>query len=223
MIASPAGDPDRVESIDALRGFAVLGILLMNVQSFAMPEAAYINPTAYGRLDGANGWAWLVSHVLADRKFMAIFSMLFGAGILLFTRRAEARGDSPVRLHVRRMLWLVVFGLAHAYLLWYGDILVAYGICGLLAYPLRHLRPGRRFVLGLALLAVASGLALAEGDQGRLDSEELGHLQAVRQRARDQAELVLLGPRAARGVDGDCVVGADVAVRQRRFEEREGL
>ena len=163
MSAYPAGDPDRIGSIDALRGLAVMGILLMNVQSFAMPEAAYINPTAYGSLDGANGWAWLVSHVLADRKFMAIFSMLFGAGILLFTGRAEARGDPPARLHVRRMLWLVVFGLAHAYLLWYGDILVAYGICGLLVYPLRRLRPGGRLVLGLAVMAVASGLALAEG------------------------------------------------------------
>jgi uncharacterized protein len=158
-----AGDPDRIESLDALRGVAVLGILLMNVQSFSMPEAAYINPTAYGDLSGGNGWAWLVSHVLADKKFMAIFSMLFGAGILLFTRRAEARGDAPTRLHVRRMLWLVVFGLAHAYLLWYGDILVAYGICGLLVHPLRRLAPGRRLVLGLAVMAVASAIALAEG------------------------------------------------------------
>jgi len=141
----------------------VLGILLMNVQSFSMPEAAYINPTAYGDLGGGNGWVWLFSHVLADRKFMAIFSMLFGAGILLFTGRAATRGDPPTRLHVRRMLWLIVFGLAHAYLLWYGDILVAYGICGLLVYSLRRLRPGRRVALGLAVMAVASGIALAEG------------------------------------------------------------
>lgn len=163
MRSSPASEPERIDSLDALRGFAMLGILLMNVQAFAMPEAAYINPTAYGSLAGANGWAWLFSHVVADRKFMAIFSMLFGAGILLFTGRAEARGDSPTRLHVRRMLWLVVFGLAHAYLLWYGDILVAYGLCGLLVYPLRRWRPGRRLVLGLAVMAVASFLALAEG------------------------------------------------------------
>jgi uncharacterized protein len=94
---------------------------------------------------------------------MAIFSMLFGAGIVLFSGRAQARGDSPARLHVRRMLWLILFGLLHAYLLWYGDILVAYGLCGLLVYPLRQWRPGRRLVLGLAVMAVASVLALAEG------------------------------------------------------------
>ena len=163
MRPDPVGDPERIESLDVLRGLAVLGILLMNVQSFSMPEAVYINPTAYGDLGGGNGWVWLFSHVLADRKFVAIFSMLFGAGILLFTGRAETRGDPPTRLHVRRMLWLIVFGLAHAYLLWYGDILVAYGICGLLVYPLRRLRPGRRLALGLALMAVASGLTLAEG------------------------------------------------------------
>jgi len=156
-------DPERIDSLDTLRGFAVLGILVMNVQSFSMPEAAYINPTAYGDLGGGNGWAWLLSHVLADGKFMTIFSMLFGAGILLFTERAASRGDAPARLHVRRMLWLVVFGLAHAYLLWYGDILVAYGICGLLVYPLRRLRPSRRLVLGLAVMAVTSCLALAQG------------------------------------------------------------
>jgi uncharacterized protein len=163
MHARPASDSERIRSLDVLRGFAMLGILIMNVQAFAMPEAAYINPTAYGSLVGANGWVWFLSHVLADRKFMTIFSMLFGAGILLFTRRAEARGDSPTRLHVRRMSWLVVFGVLHAYLLWYGDILVAYALCGLLVYPLRRWRPARRLMLGLAVMAAGSVLAVAEG------------------------------------------------------------
>ena len=163
MGAATAERTGRIHSIDALRGLGTLGILLMNIQSFAMPEAAYINPTAYGSLAGENGWVWLVCHVVADRKFMTIFSMLFGAGILLFTRGAEERGASPGRLHLRRMLWLLVFGLAHAYLLWYGDILVAYALCGLLVFPFRRWRPGRRLVLGVAVMAVASFLAFAEG------------------------------------------------------------
>jgi uncharacterized protein len=163
MPATPAAESERIGSLDALRGVATLGILLMNVQSFAMPEAAYINPTAYGSLAGANGAVWLFGHIVADRKFMAIFSMLFGAGILLFTRRARNRGDDASRLHVRRMFWLLLFGLAHAYLLWYGDILVAYALCGLLVYPLLSWKPRPRALAGLAVLALGTLLALYDG------------------------------------------------------------
>jgi len=82
----------RIDALDALRGLAVLGILVMNIQSFAMPVAAYLNPDAYGSLDGINGAVWILSHVLADQKMMALFSMLFGAGIVLFCERAAHSG-----------------------------------------------------------------------------------------------------------------------------------
>lgn len=122
-IPQPLAEKERIVSIDALRGFALLGILPMNIQYFSMISAAYQNPTAYGDLRGANYWVWLLSHVLADEKFMTIFSMLFGAGILLMTSRIEATGKPSAILHYRRMGWLILFGLAHAYLLWSGDIL----------------------------------------------------------------------------------------------------
>ena len=79
---------ERIISIDVLRGIAVLGILIMNIQSFSMIGAAYINPTAYGDLTGLNKWVWIFSHLFADDKFMSIFSMLFGAGVIIFTSRA---------------------------------------------------------------------------------------------------------------------------------------
>jgi uncharacterized protein len=85
----PAVDAERIAPFDVLRGFALLGILLMNIQSFAMIDAAYVNPTAYGDLTGANLAVWLFSHVLADQKFMTIFSMLCGAGIVSRTRSAD--------------------------------------------------------------------------------------------------------------------------------------
>src|ERR1700723_1605340 len=88
----PVAEKERIVSIDVLRGFALLGILPMKIQYFSMISAAYWNPTAYGDLHGANFWVWLLSHVLADEKFMTIFSMLFGAGILLMTCRIEATG-----------------------------------------------------------------------------------------------------------------------------------
>ena len=134
----------------------------MNVQSFAMPQAAYFNPTAYGDLEGANLYVWLAGRMLADQKFMTIFSMLFGAGIVLMAGRAEARGGAG-RVHYRRMGWLMVIGLLHAHLLWYGDILFLYAVCGMLVYPLRRLSPGQLIALGTTLLAVGSALSVGAG------------------------------------------------------------
>jgi uncharacterized protein len=160
---SPVTETERISSIDTLRGFAVLGILAMNIQSFAMPGAAYMNPTAYGDLSGANFWTWLASHVLFDQKFMTIFSLLFGAGIVLLTSRVEARGGSPARIHYRRMMWLLMFGLLHAYLLWYGDILVLYALCGMLVYKCRKLSPRTLLIAGLVTIAVAFAVSLFSG------------------------------------------------------------
>ena len=146
--------PDRIASLDVLRGVAVLGILLMNIQSFAMIGAAYLNPTADGDLHGANFHVWLLGHIFADEKFISIFCMLFGAGIFLMAKRAEAAGRHPATLHYRRMFWLTLFGVLHAYLLWSGDILFDYGICGLLVYLFRNRRPQTLLITGMVLLTV---------------------------------------------------------------------
>ena len=153
----PVVEGARIDSIDVLRGFALLGILVMNIQLFAMPEAAYYNPTAYGDLEGANLYVWLGGRLLADQKFMTIFSMLFGAGIVLMTSRAEARGETR-RVHYRRMGWLALIGLLHAHLLWAGDILFLYAVCGMLVYPFRRRSPGWLLVAGTATVAVAAAI-----------------------------------------------------------------
>ena len=85
--ASPTAKNSRIQSLDLLRGIAILGIPIMNIQSFAMPSAAYSNPLAYGDLTGLNLWTWILSHLFADQKFMSIFSVLFGAGIVLITEK----------------------------------------------------------------------------------------------------------------------------------------
>ena len=161
--AQPISPQERIISLDVLRGFAVLGILVMNIQSFSMIQAAYINPTAYGDLSGINRLVSILSYIFADHKFMTIFSLLYGAGILMLTQRAEARGVRPAGLHYRRTIWLIIFGLLHAYLLWYGDILFKYGACALIAYPFRGLRPGRLLLAGLIIFSVAFGLYLLFG------------------------------------------------------------
>ena len=160
--AGPVAETARIDAIDVLRGVALLGILVMNIQSFAMPQAAYFNPTAYGDLEGANLRVWLAGRMLADQKFMTIFSMLFGAGIVLMAGRAAATAV-PRRVHYRRMGWLLVIGLLHAHLLWHGDILFLYAVCGMLVYPLRRLAPVRLLALGTALLAVASVYSVGSG------------------------------------------------------------
>ena len=153
----PVLEDARIDAIDVLRGFALLGILVMNIQLFAMPDAAYFNPTAYGDLEGANLYVWLGGRLLADQKFMTIFSMLFGAGIVLMAARAEARGEAR-RLHYRRMGWLAVIGLAHAHLLWSGDILFLYAVCGMLVYPFRKQSAGRLLAIGTATLVAGSAI-----------------------------------------------------------------
>lgn len=152
--AAPVPAQDRIESIDVLRGFALLGILLMNIQSFAMVEAAYFDPSQFGDLTGINWWVWALSHALADMKFMALFSMLFGAGIVLVSEARQARGHPTLGHHYFRNFWLLVFGLIHAYLIWYGDILVTYAIAAFVLYWLRNLRAVWLFVLGAATLCV---------------------------------------------------------------------
>lgn len=128
----------RIGSLDLLRGIALLGILLMNIQGFSMPSVAYLNPFAYGDMTGANFWVWATSHVLADQKFMTLFSMLFGAGIIVFSENAERKLGSSAAIHYRRNTLLLIFGLMHGYLLWYGDILFSYAMCGFVVYLLRH-------------------------------------------------------------------------------------
>ena len=160
----PSSSSDhRIASLDVLRGFAVLGILVMNIQAFSMPEAAYLNPTMWGDLTGINLAVWHFSHLLADTKFITIFSMLFGAGVCLFADRVEARGGRTAALHYRRMFWLFGFGLAHAYLLWIGDILVSYALCGCLVFLLRNSQARTLACAGVAVFSVSTLLYLFIG------------------------------------------------------------
>jgi uncharacterized protein len=151
----------RIIALDALRGAGILGILVVHVQLFAMPLATRSNPTVYGDLAGAGGAVWLATYVLADGKFIAIFAMLFGAGIAMLAARREAAGLPAASLHYRRMAALLVVGVLHAYLAWYGDMLVTFALCGALVFLHRELSPTRLIVAGLIFLGVAPLLSSA--------------------------------------------------------------
>lgn len=169
---APADPRERIEALDMLRGLAILSILLVNIASFSMPEAVSLQPNALGTLGPADYVIWLGTHVLAEMKFINIFSMLFGAGVLLVTERVAARHGAVASTHYRRMLILGGFGLGHAYGLWFGDVLFTYSVCGCGVYLARRWRPRTQVLAGFLLMLPPSlflsgvGLLLPYLDEG---------------------------------------------------------
>ncbi len=161
--AAPVAAGARIGSLDTLRGVALLGILTMNIGSFAISGYVFFEPPIAGGFEGLDFAAWLAGYLLFEQKMMAIFTLLFGAGIVLFAERASRGRRWVFPLHARRMAWLFVFGMLHAYLLWEGDILVSYAICGMLAYPLWRLRARWLVAASLALLIVTPMVTTAQG------------------------------------------------------------
>jgi uncharacterized protein len=150
--AAPVLEAQRLRIVDALRGVALLGILLMNIPGFAMPN--YFEESFKGDPRNINFWVNAVITVLFEGKMRALFGMVFGAGVLLFVSKKEQTGRPVTGLFYRRMFWLILFGLIHAHLiLWIGDILYLYGFCGMIVYLFRKVKPAY-LVLGVPLVAV---------------------------------------------------------------------
>lgn len=144
---------DRLRAMDRARGVVVMGILLMNAIAFAMPEVAYFNPAAWGGTDGADLAMWGVTFILVDGKMRGLFALLFGASMLLLMERTEMSGGDGRLRHAVRSGWLLLFGVAHYLLLWWGDILALYAVVGLLALPFANRAP--LALVKLAFLAFA--------------------------------------------------------------------
>ena len=153
-LSQPIDLKNRIHSLDLLRGFAVLGILIMNITSFSQISMAYMNPTIGAGLEGYNQYFHGFNFIFADTRFMSIFSMLFGAGVVLFTQRIEAKGKRVAALHYKRMFWLLLFGFIHAYFIWVGDILVAYAICGSLVFFFRKKSIRTLFIMAIILFLI---------------------------------------------------------------------
>lgn len=144
---------DRIESMDVMRGVAVMGILVANLPAFALPHAAYFSPLAWGGSTGANLWVWFTTYVLVEGKMRGLFTILFGASMLLVIDRARTKGESIVRVHYSRMAILFVIGGLHLYLFWWGDILLHYAMVGAIAFLFIR--------LSVRWLLVAAGVLLA--------------------------------------------------------------
>lgn len=151
-IVAPVAETSRLKVLDALRGVALLGILLMNIPYFSMPD--YFSESFRNDPMNVNFWVNAVISVFFEGKMRAMFGMIFGAGILLFVSKKEQNGQPVHGLFYRRMFWLVLFGLIHAHLiLWIGDILYLYGICGMIVYLFRNVS-AKYLVWAVPLVAV---------------------------------------------------------------------
>ncbi len=173
---------DRVLALDVVRGLAVLGILVMNVVEFGQPIRAYENPAGGGGSSGADLWTWFVQMALFDGKMRALFSMLFGAGLVLLATRMEntGRGSEATDLLLRRCLWLVPFGVAHRFLLqWTGDILYMYGLLGVIAIAFRRARPSRQIAIGLLCLSAFVPIELWKHHQSATVRDQATTAQAL--------------------------------------------
>jgi uncharacterized protein len=163
---TPVSLGQRITALDVLRGFALLGILMMNIEDFSGPEGVHDIPVKTGH-PAFVGWHAQLDYALLafkwlffEGKMRTLFAMLFGAGIVLLTERFERRGTAGLAADIfsRRNMWLLLFGMLHGTLIWGGDILALYAIDALLfMFPFRHVEPRRLMVLGLAL-GIAGGM-----------------------------------------------------------------
>jgi uncharacterized protein len=147
----PTAERERLISLDFTRGVAVMGILAANIVAFGQPYLAYSWPGGFLTPHRAlSDWLWVAQFVLVDGKMRGLFTLLFGAGLVLFADRASERGASEW-LQVRRLGWLLVFGLAHFYLVWRGDILTLYALCGMAALFALRWSAMHQFAVGLTV------------------------------------------------------------------------
>lgn len=143
----------RYHQLDFIRGLAILGILLLNITAFGLPDAAYINPGWNGPPSLSDSWAWALLDWLAQLKFLTLFALLFGAGLQL----QLTRGSGWLQA---RLSWLVLFGLAHGLLLWTGDILLDYGLIGLVVWRMIRDVPSARTLLNIGILLYLVGVGV---------------------------------------------------------------
>lgn len=161
----------RIASLDLLRGLAILGILFMNIVGFAMPEVAYLNVNWHGVATQTDKLFFALQYFFAKERFIALFCVLFGAGMVVFWRRAQAKHFEPIHLLRKRIGWLLVFGVLHLTFLFYGDILILYATCAFLIIKSisnddeKLMRRGIIYTaIGMAIMMCLAALMLLELD-----------------------------------------------------------
>ena len=155
MESTSTSEGDRIESLDVLRGFALLGILLLNILGFGLVSAAFLDPGIYIEpYEGIDFLVWALIELTSEGTMRTLFSILFGAGVVLFVSGSQNKSGW---LHYRRTFWLLLFGLIDLYLLlWYGDILVTYALGAAILWLIRNWSPRRLMVLAAFLFVLGT-------------------------------------------------------------------
>lgn len=152
-IAGPA--QVRAPTLDLLRGIAVLGILLVNIYSFALPEVVRLDASLMPHYSNLEQWCWYLIYFFADTKFIALLSLAFGASLWLFAVDKQALPDLELNtLQWRRSISLLVLGAAHGYLLWDGDVLATYALFSFVVWRWRHWSDGKLILTALILFVI---------------------------------------------------------------------
>jgi len=173
----------RLASLDFTRGIAVMGILVANIVAFGQPQAAYFWPGGFLTDHGAvSDGLWVAQFTLIDGKMRGLFTLLFGAGMILFLDRAWARGAGRW-LQVRRLFWLFVFGYAHYLFVSKTDILALYATCGLIALLFVKWKPKTQLLVGIVVYLL--GAAKDTAVWGMIYANETGRMAAMAAEMRD--------------------------------------
>lgn len=190
-IAVPAAASERIASLDFIRGIAVLGILFANIVAFGHSLPVYYWPEAMpGGATVSDRLVWLFQFILIDHKMRGLFTLLFGAGMMLFMEKAWARGETRW-LQLRRLLWLLLFGAMHFYFIWFGDILQLYAVWGMIALMAMRWSARKQLIAGLLLYAFGTvAMAVAMGSQYYIATHPQSAL------VTDEARLEILGAEA---------------------------
>ncbi len=214
---------ERNVTLDFVRGVAILGILLLNISAFGLPKAAYLNPAWYGDITQRDAWTWAILDLFAQVKFLTLFALLFGAGLQMLLRRGARWIQS-------RLTLLVLLGFIHGLLFWDGDILLAYGLVGLICWRLVRDAPNVKslfytgimlYVMGLAvllLLGVISGESTNRSwipDAASLQYEQFWKLKGGTEAISNRADmlgdnLIALGAQYGWQLAGMMLMGASL-------------
>ncbi|WP_420381519.1 DUF418 domain-containing protein [Novosphingobium sp.] len=190
----------RIAAIDFVRGVALLGILTINVTGFWGPTLAGFSPHLPRAEPGGDAW-FLIAFVLFEGKMRALFTLLFGASMLLFINAADARGAWGPGMQARRLGWLLLFGYAHYLLLWWGDILFPYALCGLAALLLCRMPAAMLISMGLMLFGLSHGLDAIGAVQGIIAEHAV--LTGALALPTDRADEAAMMARIARSLAED--------------------
>jgi uncharacterized protein len=184
---NPVKTGERIDSLDVIRGIALLGILLMNINGMGLPFA-YSDPTIAGGADGLNLKVWIMNNMLFEGTMRGLFTLLFGAGAILLISRLEKRGAgiSAADIYYRRILWMLLFGLVNVYIfLWHGDILYPYAIFGLMLFPFRNASVRLLFLVAGLLISVGVLWDIADYRSKLALKEEVVEIQQIKNQDRE--------------------------------------